>query len=178
MTPTPIKVLGVRSRLFVKYVALFVGVVTLALLANGASQIWFFFQEQRASLIRIQREQAEAAAAKIDQFLSQIESQLGWTVQLPWTASMLTQRQTDAWRLFPPSPGHHRTDAARSIGPRTTCESLGWTAPDVLGSGNDFSKDPKFREAMARKKYYGPVYFRNNSEPYLTLRLPATAMPE
>ncbi len=31
----------VRSRLFVKYVVLFVGVVTLALLANGASQIGF-----------------------------------------------------------------------------------------------------------------------------------------
>ena len=63
----------VRSRLFVKYVALFVGVVTLALLANGASQIWFFSQEHRASLIRIQHEQAEAAAAKIDQFLGQID---------------------------------------------------------------------------------------------------------
>src|SRR5438105_8214446 len=75
-----------RGRLFAKYVGLFVAVVSIALLANGAFQIWFFYQEHKASLIRIQREQAEAAGAKIGQFVNEIESQLGWTVQLPWTA--------------------------------------------------------------------------------------------
>src|SRR5215469_11125445 len=39
----------VRSRLFAKYVALFVATVSLALLANGASEIWFLSREQEAS---------------------------------------------------------------------------------------------------------------------------------
>ena len=52
----------VRSRLFIKYVALLVAVVVLALLANGAFEIWFSYQEHKASLIGIQREQAEGAA--------------------------------------------------------------------------------------------------------------------
>ena len=53
----------VRGRLFRKYVGLFVAVVCLALFANGLFEIWFSYQEHKAALIRIQREQAEAAAA-------------------------------------------------------------------------------------------------------------------
>src|ERR1700761_4556730 len=74
----------VRSRLFIKYVALFVAVVVLALVANGAFEVWFSYQEQKASLIKIQHEQADAAAGKIAQFISEIDSQVGWTTQLPW----------------------------------------------------------------------------------------------
>src|SRR5262245_20562441 len=45
---------------------------------------------------------------------------------------------------------------------------------DVVGSGLDLSKEPKFAEAVARKVYYGPVYFRRESEPYMTLSLAGT----
>ena len=38
----------------------------------------------------------------------------------------------------------------------------------------DYSKDPKFTEAVAHKVYYGPVYFRRESEPYMTLSLAGT----
>src|SRR5499427_6215889 len=58
-----------RRRLFTKYVALFVAVVCVALLSNGIFDVFFYYQEHKASLIRIQREQAEAAAAKIGQFI-------------------------------------------------------------------------------------------------------------
>jgi signal transduction histidine kinase len=47
-------------------------------------------------------------------------------------------------------------------------------AMDVVDSGIDLSKDPKFTEAVARKVYYGPVYFRRESEPYMTLSLAGT----
>jgi class 3 adenylate cyclase len=42
---------------------------------------------------------------------------------------------------------------------------------DVLGSGEDFSQDPKFLEAKSRKTYFGPVYFRKGSEPYMTIAI-------
>ena len=45
---------------------------------------------------------------------------------------------------------------------------------DVVGSGTDFSNDPKFTEAAARKVYYGAVYFRRESEPYMTLAIAGT----
>ena len=88
----------VRSRLFTKYVALFVAVVGVALLSNGIFEVIFYYREHKASLIRIQHEQAEAAAAKISQFIKEIESQLGWTTQLPWSATSLEGRRFDALR--------------------------------------------------------------------------------
>ena len=86
----------VRSRLFIKYVALFVAVVSLALVANGAFDVYFSYQEQKASLVRVQREQAGAAAGKIGQFIGEIEGQVGWTTQLPWSAGTLEPRRFDA----------------------------------------------------------------------------------
>src|SRR5262245_9462437 len=74
----------VRIGLFFKYVALSFAVVLVALITNGAFEVWFSYQEYQSSLIRIQREQAEAAAAKIGQFVREIEAQVGWTTQLPW----------------------------------------------------------------------------------------------
>ena len=62
----------IRSRLFTKYVALFVGVVGVALLSNGIFEVFFYYREHKAALIRIQHEQAEAAAAKIGQFIKEI----------------------------------------------------------------------------------------------------------
>src|SRR5207253_304738 len=47
-------------------------------------------------------------------------------------------------------------------------------AMDVVDSGLDLSKHPKFTEAVAHKVYYGPVYFRRESEPYMTLSLAGT----
>jgi len=89
-----------RSRLFRKYVLLFVAVVSIALIANGLLEIFFSYQEHKESQTRIQREQAEAAAAKIGQFIKEIEGQIGWTTQLPWTASAIEQRRFDALRLL------------------------------------------------------------------------------
>src|SRR5580765_8071899 len=86
--------------LFRKYVALFLAVVCVALLSNGLFEIWFSYQEHKTALIRIQREQADAAAAKIGQFVKEIESQIGWTTQLPWSAGTLEQRRFDALRLL------------------------------------------------------------------------------
>jgi hypothetical protein len=40
----------------------------------------------------------------------------------------------------------------------------------------DYSHEPKFTEAVAKKVYYGPVYFRRESEPYMTLSLAGTRL--
>jgi signal transduction histidine kinase len=162
----------VRSRLFLKYVGLLIAVVTLALIANGIFDVWFSFQEQKASLLRIQREQAEATAGKIGQFISGIENQLGWTTQLPWSASTLDQRRFDALRLLRQVPAITELAEIDSTGHEQLRVSR--LAMDVVGSGVDVSKDPAFTEAVAHKVYYGPVYFRRESEPYMTLSLAGT----
>ena len=162
----------VRSRLFIKYVLLFVAVVSLALIANGAFDVYFSYQEQKAALVRIQREQAEAAAGKIGQFISEIQSQVGWTTQLPWSASTLEQRRFDALRLLRQVPAITELAEIDSTGHEQLKVSR--LAMEVVGSGTDMSKDPAFAEAVAHKVYYGPVYFRRESEPYMTLSLAGT----
>jgi len=169
VAPTGTKI---RSRLFTKYVALFVAVVAVALLTNGIFEVFFYYREHKASLIRIQHEQAEAAAAKISQFIKEIESQLGWTTQLPWSAGSIEQRRFDALRLLRQVPAITELAQVDSSGKERLRVSR--LAMDVIDSGLDLSKDPKFTEAVAHKVYYGPVYFRRESEPYMTLALAGT----
>ena len=126
----------------------------------------------KTSLIRIQREQAEAAAAKIGQFVKEIESQLGWTTQLPWSAGSIEQRRFDALRLLRQVPAI--TELAQLDASGKERLRVSRLAMDVVASGTDFSKEPKFTEAVARKVYYGPVYFRRESEPYMTLAIAGT----
>ena len=160
------------GQLFVKYVALFVAVVSIALLSSGAFEIWFSYNEYKDSLVRIQREQAEAAAGKIAQFIKEIESQVGWTTQLPWSAGTLEQRRFDGLRLLRQVPAITELAQLDSTGHEQLRVSR--LAMDVIGSQADYSKDPKFTEAVAKKIYYGSVYFRRESEPYMTLSLAGT----
>ena len=162
----------VRSRLFFKYTLLFVTVVVLALVANGGFEVLFSYQEHKSSLISIQQQQAVAAADKIEEFITQIESQVGWTTQLPWTDGTLDQRRFDALRLLRQVPaitelaqidaaGHEQLKVSRLI-------------MDVVGSGIEYSHKPEFTQAVAHEVYYGPVYFNRESEPYMTLSLVGT----
>ncbi|MGY4626108.1 ATP-binding protein [Bradyrhizobium sp. USDA 4486] len=158
---------GIRPRLFTKYVGLFVAVVAIALLANGLFEVFFYYREHKAALIRVQHEQAEAAAAKIGQFVKEIESQLGWTTQLPWSAGSVEQRRFDALRLLRQVPAITELAQVDATGRERLRVSR--LAMDAIDSGIDLSDDPKFTQAVAHKVFYGPVYFRRDSEPYMTL---------
>ena len=162
----------IRSYLFLKYAGLFVAVVCLALLTNGIFEIWGSYRENKEALIRIQHEQAEAAAAKIGQFIKEIESQVGWTTQLLWSAATTEQRRFDALRLLRQVPAITELSQVDASGKEQLRVSR--LAMDVVGSGLDLSKEPKFTEAVKNKIYYGPVYFRRESEPYMTLSLAGT----
>src|ERR1700730_2814130 len=95
---------SIRSRLFFKYVALFVVVVGVALLSNGIFEVFFYYREHKEALIRIQHEQAEAAAAKISQFIKETGSQVARTPPLPWSTPSLDPRRFDALRLLKQVP--------------------------------------------------------------------------
>lgn len=168
-TPVPRKI---RSRLFLKYAGLFVAVVCVALVTNGLFEIWVSYREHKDALIKIQHEQAESAAAKIGQFIKEIESQVGWTTQLLWSAGTIEQRRFDALRLLRQVPAITELAQVDASGKEQLRVSR--LAMDVVGSGLDLSQEPKFTEAVKHKVYYGPVYFRRESEPYMTLSLAGT----
>jgi adenylate cyclase len=156
-----------KGRLFRKYAFLFAVAVAAALLTSGLVQIWFAYQEQTAFLIRLQHEQATAAAGKIGQFIGEIEDQIGWTTQLPWNAGTLEQRRFDAQRLLRQVPAI--TELALLDGAGHEQLKISRVAVDVVGSDQDYSSDPRFAEAVAQKVWFGPIYFRGQSEPYMAI---------
>ena len=171
-TSSPARSVIIRSRLFRKYVALFMAVVCLALVTNGLFEIWFYYRDHTASLLHIQREQAEAAAGKVSSFVKEIEGHLRRTNQMALTPSTPEERQFDALRLLQQVPAISEYSQLDANGQEKL--RLSRTGVDAVGSNTDFSKDPKFINAMANKVYYGPVYFRSESEPYMILALAGT----
>jgi signal transduction histidine kinase/CheY-like chemotaxis protein len=154
---------------FRKYVALFLAAVCIILSSSAALDIWFSSRELKDALVRVQREQAVTASGTIENFIGGIEAQLRWTVQLPWSAETFEQRRFDGLRLVQQAPaiselievdpsGHERLRLSR-------------TAVSVIDSGADRSKEEAYVQAMAHKVYYGPVHFRYDSEPYMTIAL-------
>jgi signal transduction histidine kinase len=158
--------------LFRKYVGLFLAVVCVALLSNGLFEIVFSYREHTDALIRIQREQAEGAAEKIAHFIKEIENQIGWTTQLTWSASTIEQRRFDGLRLLRQVPAITELAQLDPTGKEQLRVSR--LVMDLGAAQTDYSQAPKFTEAVAKKVYYGPVYFRRESEPYMTLSLAGT----
>lgn len=157
----------VHSTLFWKYVVLFVAVTGSALVTNSLVNIWFTYQEHRAVLIRAQNEQAGAAAAKISQFIKEIEGDLGWTTHLSWSIPAMEQRELDGIRLLRQVPAIAELSMLDDQGREQL--HLSRQVMDRVGGNIDFSADERFKEAVINKVYYGPVSFRNGTEPFMTL---------
>jgi signal transduction histidine kinase len=162
------RVVRPRGRLFRKYVVLFASLVSAALLASGLVELYFSYRENLAALVALQREQAAGAAAKIEAFVRDIERQVGWAAQgQVGTRQTVEQRRFEFIRLQRQAPAVTEVSQLDAAGREQLRVSR--LAMDVVGSQADFSTDPRFKEARPGRPYFGPVYFRKESEPYLTL---------
>ena len=155
-----------QGGLFWKYVAMFAAVLGVALIGNGLINIWVMYEESRANLQRLQRVQAAAAADKISQFVEEIEAQLGWTTHISWSAPALDQRELDGRRLLRQVPAVTELMLLDPQGREKI--HLSRQAEDSIDN-KYYSADDAFKTAIAGKTYYGPVYFRRQTEPYMKL---------
>ncbi len=160
-----------RGRLFRKYAVYFIVLVTAAVLTSGASGLYFAYQENRAALLRLQREKATAAASRIEQFVAEIEHQVGWT-HLPPAAPASTHMRFryEYLKLLRQVPAI--TEVGRLDGNGREQLRVSRLKPDVVNSGADFSQAPGFLNTRSGKTYFGPVYFRKETEPYMTVAVP------
>jgi len=158
---------GPRRRLFAKYAAALVGLVSLVLLINGSLNVWFSYGEAKDAAIRLQREKAEATAQRIEEFIAEIEKQIGWTTATQWASSPIEQRRFDFGRLQRQVPAI--TELIQLDGQGHEQLKVSRLSMDVAGGGAEYSADPRFTEALANKVWFGPVYFRKESEPYMTM---------
>jgi signal transduction histidine kinase len=154
-----------------------VALVGGALLASGLIEIYFSYQENKDALVALQREKAVGAASRIEGFIKEIEHQIGWTTQpqLVAPSAALEQRRVDYVRLQKQVPSITELGYLDASGREQL--RLSRLAMDVMGGQTDYSKDPRFTVPKSGRVYYGPVYFRKGSEPYMTMALPVIALP-
>ena len=156
-----------KRGLFLKYVVLFVGLVAAVLAINAALGLWFVYQENRRASIEVQHEKAEAAAQRIESFVREIERQVGWVAQAQWASLPVDQRRFDYVRLLRQVPAI--TELVQIDRQGREQLKVSRLSMDVVGSGADLSREPAFVGAMASRVWFGPVYFRKESEPYMTM---------
>src|SRR3982751_3868973 len=161
-----------RWRLFPKYALLIITLVGSMLIASGAIGIYFSWRETQANLVDLQVEKAQNAATRIEQYVLDIEHQISWTA-LPRAdadGDALEQRRIEYLKLQRQAPA---ITEVVWIDPKGREQlRISRLAMDAIGSGTDMSHEERFL-AGSNDVYYGPVYFRKGTEPYMTIALPA-----
>jgi len=158
-----------RGRLFRKYLLLILTLVTIALLASGAISVYFTYQETEASLANLQHEKALAAASRIEQYIHQIEQQLGYAALPQLDASDVELRRIEFLKLLRQAP--EITDIAQLDAAGREQIAVSRLGMDSMKSGKDRSLEPAFRETTRGRTWFGPVYFRKETEPYMTMAI-------
>jgi len=156
-----------RFPLTVKLAAALIGLVVLVLLVNGAINMWLSYGEAKSAALSVQQEKAQAAAQRVSEFIGEIENQIGWTTRLEWSRVTTEQQRYDFTRLLRQVPA--LTEVSYLDGKGKEQLKVSRLEPDAIASGRDFSSDPRFAKATADKIWFGPVYFRRGSEPYMTI---------
>jgi class 3 adenylate cyclase len=155
--------------LFQKYFLVLFLAVVVPLAANGVSEAWFGYRDQRARLGQLLGVEARSAAARIQGFLDGITGQLGWLVQLPWTEEPDERRRIDALRLLRQVPAIASLTLVDSSGrERLYVSRIGLNRTE---SGTDRSGEPSVAGARAGRIWFGEVTHYRGSEPYLTVAI-------
>ena len=156
-----------RGRLFRKYFLLILALVCGALIISGGIGLYFAYQENKVALASLQREKAVSAAARIEQFVRQIEQQLAFAALPQLGVEGLEQRRIEFLKLLRVVPAV--TDIAQ-IDPRGREQlTVSRLRMDTAGAETDRGQDPAFKNARPGQTWFGPVYFRKETEPYMTI---------
>jgi signal transduction histidine kinase/HAMP domain-containing protein len=156
-----------QGRLFRKYLLLLLTLVSGALLASGAISVYFSYQEHKSALGDLQHEKAVAAASRIEQYIRQIQQQLAYAALPQLDASDVELRRIEFLKLLRQVP--EVTDIAQVEASGREQVSVSRLGMDVLNSGKDRSQEPAFINARRAQPWVGPVYFRKETEPYMTI---------
>jgi signal transduction histidine kinase len=158
-----------RRRVFRRYAAVLVGLVTTVLVTSGGIEAYFAYQDNKDSLGEVERAKAANAATVIEQFVGEIQRQVASTF-LPGQIDdrALKRRRADFFHLFSQVPALGEMGYIDWSG-----KELFRVSPDAppSGEGRDRSDDPVFTRPNVDRPYFGPVTFKNGSEPHMTMAL-------
>ncbi len=156
-----------QGRLFRKYALFIMSLVCGVLLLSGAISIYASYQENKLALWNLQHEKALSAATRFEQFIGQIEQQLTFAAGDQLGEAGSHQRLIEFLRLMRQAPAV--TDVALVDASGHEQLFISRLAMDVIGSGRDRSADAAVRQAKPGQTYYSSVYFRKETEPYMTI---------
>ena len=178
----------VRGRLFWKYLAVILCLVGGVLVASSLVELYFSYEETKQAIIELGREKTKTAAYRIERFVLSVEQEVRGTLFVgaddsavvqskalrgsrqigeSRAATIAEQREINFMQLFRNQPAITDIRHLDSWGKERL--SLSRVALDRVDSDEDFSASPGFVTAREHKTYYGPVYFRDGSEPFMTL---------
>lgn len=143
------------------------------LVASSAFSILFSYRETQEHLATLQTEKAGGAAARIEQYILDIERQIGWTA-LPGgddDRDRMERRRIEYLKLLRQVPAI--TEVAWIDADGREQLHVSRLKMDRQRSGIDLSQQEKFLQASAGKTHYGTAYFFKDTEPYMTISRPA-----
>lgn len=158
-----------RGTLFRKYAVYFSVLVTAVLAASGLVELVFSYNDARTLVEQLQREKAHSARLSIEQFVAAIEAQMRAALRLADVGAVRSaeERQQELLRLLQQAPAVVDLVWVSASGYQLVKVSR--LARDEFGSGPVWSSHPGFAPARQGALYGSPVYFRDQSEPYMTL---------
>ena len=152
-----------RRSLFRKYTFLLVALLGVALVASSLLEMYSSYQANKGALLAVQKSEAHVAASRIEQFVAEVERQVALVAE----SQAVRSSDLDFARLL------RHVDAVTDVSYLDAAgrEQLRVSRLDldVTGGGDDYSRERKFLAPKLGGAYFSPVYFRDGSEPYMTV---------
>lgn len=157
-----------RRTLFRKYAVHLGALVSALLVVSGALAGYFSYRESIAAIEKVQRAEVRIAATEISDFVRGARDAI---VAIVAKFGAAPDAPVEDLRFELVALLRHHPEIAE----------VRWIAPDGrerlvlsrfganVATGRDWAADRPFRQSRAMSSYVGPVYFRKQTEPYLTL---------
>lgn len=146
--------------------------VSGGLVTSGIVELFFRYRESVKSIHALQREMAQNATFKIQQFVETITQTLREITQ---TSEIITTGLTDSYRF-------QLLKLLRVVPAITTAVAMDITGHEKIkvsrlemvrpGELTNRARDAAFIEARTGASFFGPVYFVRQSEPYMRIAVP------
>jgi signal transduction histidine kinase len=158
-----------RFGLFPKYAAALMALVGGALITSGLIEMALSYRATVEATGELQRSEVRTAAVRIEQYLGSIRSQVDDVSSLPWDRGLLgsSDRRDEFQRLLKLVPAISQLTLVGADGRERIRVSR--VQLDEIDGMRDARGNANVEEARRHGIFFSPTYFRQGSEPNLTL---------
>lgn len=161
-----------RGRLVRHYFLISLLLIAGGLISSAVLEIYFRYRESQEQIALLEREAAAVAALKIERFIQDIATAIKSSTKSRevMEGRVSSEYRFELKRLLYLAPAITEAVALDLSGVKQAQVSRAGAVSHNPSS--DFSASPGFQRALQGKPDYGPVYFVQNSEPYMTIAFP------